>query len=218
MSLNGMSNATYFAFPGETNQEITKPPNATPPNGESSGTQNPTVAPVDMSVPHQPLPQTASPTSSPTVNTRAAVISRIVSFSPLSAESLANPTSPQSLALDWLDRDPNYHTYEDIQAVQRFALSTFFISTSGFQWISPLGWNSEIYECYWEGIECNEEGNVVGLSLEANNLAGSLPAEISLLSSLSHLTLDSNQIQGTLPSELGLLIALGESTPRDAIH
>jgi hypothetical protein len=226
ISLNGMSNATYFDFPGDVNQEITKHPNATSPKDESSGTQNPTVAPVDLPVANPPLtgaqttsPTTSpatSPTSTPTVNRYAALLSRIVFFSSLSATSLANQTSPQSLALNWLAQDPNYNTYTDIQVVQRFALSTFFISTSGFQWISPLGWNSEIYECYWEGIECNEKGDVIGISLEANKLEGSLPAEISLLSSLSHLTLDSNQIQGTLPSEIGLLTALGESTHQDA--
>ena len=76
-------------------------------------------------------------------------------------------------------------------------------------WLN-LGFESLGVSLSRQGIDCNKEGNVVGLSLEANNLAGSLPAEISLLNSLSHLTLDSNQIEGTLPSELGLLTALGE--------
>ncbi|KAL6199051.1 hypothetical protein ACLB2K_028838 [Fragaria x ananassa] len=83
--------------------------------------------------------------------------------------------------------------------------------------VDPLyvlsGWKTTkpgYYPCWWLGIQCNNEGKVIELSLDDFKLAGQLPPELGQLSALQTLKLDSNNITGTIPAELGNLKGLVE--------
>ena len=52
----------------------------------------------------------------------------------------------------------------------------------------------------------------VTLYLSGNNLTGTIPTELGLLSSLEDLNLEANQLSGTIPTEMGLLSNLKELT------
>jgi hypothetical protein len=101
-------------------------------------------------------------------------------------EALLNETSPQSLALEWLQGDSNLNTYSFTRKLQRFALATFFYSTKGMDaWIQKDDWLSYTeHECNWfatymQGQICDtlDDGELVirDLMLWGNGLDGPLP-------------------------------------------
>ncbi|MEM9991358.1 MAG: HYR domain-containing protein, partial [Bacteroidota bacterium] len=57
----------------------------------------------------------------------------------------------------------------------------------------------------WHGIVLNNEGCVISIALEKNNLVGNIPAELGNLSNLTELYLGDNALSGSIPTELGNL-------------
>jgi hypothetical protein len=105
---------------------------------------------------------------------------------------------------------------------RRFALATLYFATGGdTSWSLGLDdsgddlfptydWlNVTASECQWTGCFCMEEDyddtGDMGLELTSVNLRGSLPHEVTLLSSVGYLNLQRNALTGSLPSELGNL-------------
>jgi hypothetical protein len=64
----------------------------------------------------------------------------------------------------------------------------------------PLG-SSGLDECLWVGVTC-VNGTVVELRLGSKGYTGTIPAEIGLLTALTHLDISQNQIVGSIPEEL----------------
>lgn len=87
------------------------------------------------------------------------------------------------------------------------ALVAFYESTNGDGWTDKRLWMSEAPPCEWYGVGC-EEGHVVSLTMNWNNLSGPLPAELGKLSELQSLVLYYNNLSGPLPPELGRLAKL----------
>jgi hypothetical protein len=127
-------------------------------------------------------------------------------------------SSPQLRALQWLSSDEGLSSYSIERKKQRFALGTFFYSTDGDNWTRSDQWLSSANECLWftstgPGLQCNAAGMYTSLEINFNNLNGSIPAELGLLSgSLKAINLirmgDGPLITGAIPSELGLLSEL----------
>jgi DNA-binding SARP family transcriptional activator len=82
------------------------------------------------------------------------------------------------------------------------ALVTLYNQTGGPGWKDSSGWLSDSTPCSWFGVTCNK-GTVTELDLPENDLSGSIPREISLLTNLSVLNLEFNQLSGSIPPELG---------------
>lgn len=106
-------------------------------------------------------------------------------------EKLRIPSTPQYKALHWLAENAKLDEYSNKQKIQRYALATFFYSTSGMDWHNRYGWLDDGDECGW----FNDHGElfcrnrvVVNLDLfetrtqTGNNLVGTIPDEITLLS------------------------------------
>lgn len=120
----------------------------------------------------------------------------------------ADQTSPQALAYQWLLQDPSLSIYTSSRIIQRFSLATFFHSTNGQNWIRNTNWLSyDIHECDWftqrsyshtgtsvegelltyktsETRKCNSRGDYEHLWLRINNLRGTLPEELFLITTL----------------------------------
>ena len=143
------------------------------------------------------------------------------------AQTFSDPHSPESQALLWLQSedplalDPN-NIGDHLQLEQRYALLTLWYN-SQFEWYDQTNWlNSN--ECTWFGVTCQAmtsggrslQGSsqaslvVTALSLESNNLQGTIPQDIVLLQYLRTLNLSKNQLQGGLPKELKKLALLQE--------
>ena len=93
------------------------------------------------------------------------------------------------------------------------ALVAFYNSTAGGGWLQRDGWLVSNMPCDWFGVTC-QAGHVVRLQLPANELTGSLPDQLSVLSALRELTLagraagPTNHLVGSIPSTLGSLASL----------
>jgi Leucine-rich repeat (LRR) protein len=148
---------------------------------------------------------------------------------------------PQVQAYNWLLEDPNLSEYSEAKRLQRFALATFYYATNGQGWLPEGTENSwvryDVHECSWfssaqqqgrttcRGFDSNtnvtspfDHYEYVSLMLsgELPNLykrvKGTLPLEMSLLSSLEILDLGLQQLRGSIP-DLGTL----SSTLRDIV-
>ena len=87
----------------------------------------------------------------------------------------------------------------------REALVALYNATNGENWFRSDNWLSDapLGESY--GVTTNDDGRVIALVLDANNLSREIPAELGSLSNLGSLSLDSNELSGEIPPELGSL-------------
>ncbi len=100
----------------------------------------------------------------------------------------------------------------------RAALDAIYTSLGGENWDksgstdgSTAGWGSDSDHCSWYGVQCDDStGKVVGLTLNANLLSGTIPPEIGDLGCLEKLYLHKNQIGGTIPASITKLTRLKE--------
>ena len=90
----------------------------------------------------------------------------------------------------------------------RLALTLLYEVTDGAGWIHDENWLTDLPLDHWYGVDVDEEGRVSELDLEANNLVGSLPADLSRLRHLGELNLIRNGLKGRIPPELGTLAHL----------
>jgi len=141
------------------------------------------------------------------------------------SESGEGPKSPQGMAYQWLLND----TYLDQRPLwrikQRFALATLYFATDGKNWLQNQGWlDYALDECDWAfqsgslnpknfsqklGIgreaSCNEHKEYIWIALAENNLVGSLPEELFLLTKLHGLEFTANKLTGTISSQIAAL-------------
>ena len=97
--------------------------------------------------------------------------------------ALQTPLTPQNSAAIWLSINANLDTYSDAKKIQRYVLATLFYSTNGILWNDNTDWLTDFDECDWYNRDsfC-ENGTVAYLSLYSNNLVGTIPNELALLS------------------------------------
>ena len=90
-------------------------------------------------------------------------------------------------------------------ATDRAVLVALYNATDGDNWTDKENWLSDEPLREWQGITTDDEGRVTHLHLTENNLTGTIPTELSSLSSLRDLRLFDNQLTGSIPLELGNL-------------
>ncbi len=93
------------------------------------------------------------------------------------------------------------------------ALIALYNSTDGANWSNNTGWidgaaGTDCDVCNWYGVSCDGNGRVTQISLDNNQLSGSIPPALGDLSNLQFLNLIGNQLSGSIPPELGNLSAL----------
>jgi len=105
-----------------------------------------------------------------------------------------------------------------IPALEREALIALYNSTNGDSWTDNSGWKTPPLdtdgfampgtENTWHGIYLTSD-SVQEISLNGNNLVGSLPSELGNLGNMTELGMCSNYINGSIPSSFGNLGNLG---------
>ncbi len=90
------------------------------------------------------------------------------------------------------------------------ALMALYNASNGDQWLNNRNWGSNAPLGVWHGVYTNAIGQVTGLELSNNGLAGHLPPELGDLPDLIGLILDENTLIGEIPSELGKLTNLDQ--------
>ena len=104
----------------------------------------------------------------------------------------------------------------------REALEALWEAAEGADWVHSENWRTDAPLGEWHGVEVDDSGRVVGLSLGANALRGRIPSEIGGLANLEWLSLYRNRLGGPIPAELGDLanlrgLSLGENSLTGAI-
>ena len=92
----------------------------------------------------------------------------------------------------------------------REVLGAFFDRARGDGWKEGANWMTEEPLSGWAGVETDDSGRVVSLSLRDNNLRGPLHSSIGQLDQLTTLDLSRNWITGSIPAEAGDLTRLRE--------
>lgn len=109
---------------------------------------------------------------------------------------------------------------ESDDAEQCEALSDIFGSTNGYAWKNSSNWMNGDTFCSWDGVQCNNQSDVVQLAFSYKNLSGPLLPSISKLKHLTVMSLAGNNITH-LPEEVTQLQNLQEiwleNSPLDGI-
>lgn len=96
----------------------------------------------------------------------------------------------------------------DVPPREREILMEFFAATDGGHWKDNSGWGSDRPVCEWNGVFCDfidfdaSRPTVIWLSLDFNNLRGTVPPSLGALAQLKRLSLSGNQLTGLLPEPL----------------
>jgi hypothetical protein len=162
-----------------------------------------------VSMPRENETTTGRPTAAPST---ASVVNQFLNGLPPYSKELAfnNVSSPQAKALAWLENDPQYHDYELYRLNQRYALAVFYYSTIGTSRNMTDGWLSNDSECLWYQYDdpgpeddnlCVEASRLTFLDLSNNELDGSIPTELELLTNLEYMYL-LGDVLGGIHSEL----------------
>jgi len=92
---------------------------------------------------------------------------------------------------------------------ERNALKKIHEEARGQEWTNATGWVVEFNDhCSWHGVECNQENNVIRLTLENGGLSGRISNAIANLTSLETLNLRDNDLKGSIPDGIGKLLNL----------
>ncbi len=95
------------------------------------------------------------------------------------------------------------HCDRNLVTEDKNALIALYQATGGPDWENNENWLSNQSIDQWFGVTTNDAGRVEQLSLENNNLDGTLPAELGRLTDLQGLRIDGNlRLSGSLPREL----------------
>ena len=76
----------------------------------------------------------------------------------------------------------------------RATLVAFYNPTNGPNWANNSSWASDAPLGEWFGIETDDNGRVVGVSLRENSLSGTIPGDLGNLTSLKWLFLNNDAI------------------------
>ena len=183
-----------------TTTSTTKPTTTTSTNQPTATTS--TNQPTTTTSTNQP-PTTTSTTTQPTTTSMSSTEELIRNTALDGGAALADPNSSQSQALKWLENSAFIQTNPaDRRIIQRYVLATLYFSTNGPGWGENEGWVTDNNECDWHSVSCNWRSRVNELSLANNNLVGTLPPDLALLTNLGK-SCSSDVIQ----SMLGLIMA-----------
>jgi hypothetical protein len=111
----------------------------------------------------------------------------------MSVSALSDQTSSQYIAMEWLASwmatipPDELGSITKKRLVQRWALAVLYLQLDGPNWFNGANdWMGEDDSCYWLSNNnqgrCNTDNLVETLDLSNNNLRGTLPGELSLLS------------------------------------
>jgi hypothetical protein len=133
----------------------------------------------------------------------------------LNPDALDDRSWPQNAAMRWMHSlvtsgalSLQLLIQNKLRLRQRFALLTLDFATS--QAVEPVfasAYNT-LVECTWEGVTCNVWNQATSIVWAEQGLGGTIPQDIGLMTTLTHLDLGENSLGGSLPESLYELVNL----------
>lgn len=99
--------------------------------------------------------------------------------------------------------------YNQVPYIQVQALQTFYNATNGQKWTNKDKWMSGADPCTWYGVSCTSTKDISTLSLNSNNLNGTIPNNINQLVSLSDIYWKYNYLSGFIDNLIPFLTNKG---------
>jgi hypothetical protein len=128
------------------------------------------------------------------------------------AELFDIPGTCQSKSRDWLRTGEDVLEFNGERIRQRFALTMFFCEQDGGEWLENDMWLSDLHECDWYNMigldPCNRVEQMEMIRIHGNGLQGTLPSELSILSTIYEFTASDNLITGSFPPDYSSLTEL----------
>ena len=157
---------------------------------QPSTAPRPTLAPTLAT----PAPSIAPTTRPPTLKTNHPLLGVLQGYVP--RDQLLDPNTPQGEALIWLATSDALNTTSQSRLVQRYAMTVLDVALHA---PAPRLWsNRNLHECNWTGVLCNEQRQITKINWARQELMGTVPAELGLLTSLESLDIAQNQLKGNL--------------------
>jgi hypothetical protein len=203
-----------------------------------SPTKTPTKAPTKAPTNAPTKSPTKAPTNAPTKAPTNALITQSLLTSFINNITLSNRTiaanglTPEDRALNYLivnDTTFNFTQLLTLNSMmtnmvqfricQRYALLTLWFQQvfTNTSWTRRNGWLVNADECSWFHITCapinlggtvGTQNVVTAVCLNFNNMKGTIPADLGLLTALKYLDVGFNALTGTLPVSIGQWTAL----------
>jgi hypothetical protein len=105
-------------------------------------------------------------------------------------DDLLRQNDPNPDAVAWLRNTTTTTPLAAHRFTQRYALAALYYSTDGARWTTSTSWLVADNECEWftsEGDMCGDGDRISTLSLKQNNLVGTIPRDLGLLTDLRSL-------------------------------
>ena len=109
---------------------------------------------------------------------------------------------------EWLKGVGNKVGVVNCEDSEREILYAFYLTTGGENWTHSNNWLTNEPFSEWYGVTAGDDGRILRLNLEDNNLRGTLLPEIGNLTELVELNLGFNDLRGKIPSTIGDLVGL----------
>ena len=183
------------------------PDSSASPTLQSVPSASPTISSAPSGTPTTLPTVSVAPSQNPTLGgcgvtpeEREAVILGILDQVADSA-LIRDDSTPQGKATRWIiSEDERVLCPNDPDIIQRWTVAVMYYSTEGNAWthcfqgdlecgtmspfLNKVALLSPTHECQWAGISCNSMAKVTEVEYEANNLVGTIPTELGLLSQL----------------------------------
>jgi len=183
-------------------------------NGSEDNSDSTTNEVIDPERSRLPSSPTGAPTGVPTKQQWAQFLTTFLI--PVSGKEIfQDESSPQYRAAKFILDDPYTATISTMERLRdRYASATFYFATQGDNWkycyFGDEDCNSGQWlvddVCDWHAVSCDDMNRVTSFifaNAEGNNLVGTLPVEMKLLSKMVDLVIVNNKIRGTLPVAFG---------------
>ena len=128
--------------------------------------------------------------------------------------------TPGNLALFWIATEVESGAYDaptvggdNGMVLERFVLALLYAAWSGSRWVAKDAWLQPGSICQWRGVGCKDGVNVSSLVLPHNQVRGTIPTAIGLMTNLELLAVSGNELHGEIPIELWTLPKLGKLWP-----
>jgi hypothetical protein len=101
---------------------------------------------------------------------------------------------------EWLSCNRKKETDPDDVCYYQKLVSVFPAEYKGITWFR---WLSNVHECLWAGIICDEFNQIRFIDLFGQKIKGNLPVDLAFLPFLQGIALAWNEFYGTIPPEYG---------------